>query len=75
MKLRWTIVFLLIFAIGVAGIMVVSCAYNGDVTINTRDSMRFISPDLEPKVHSKVCTETTIDNDDDEEPKHEGKEK
>ena len=61
----------LLCLMGVVGILVVSCAYKGNVTITTRDSMRFISPDLEPKVHSKMDNDrnTEIHNYDDDEEK------
>jgi hypothetical protein len=65
MRKRWLVVFILIYAFGVMAILLTACAYNGNVTINTKDSFRLISPDFE--LHPKVCnTETIIDNDDDD---------
>jgi hypothetical protein len=69
MKQRWILIFLLIWIAGVIGILVTSCAYKGNVTLTTRDSFRFISPDVE--LYPKLHTETTIDNDDDDNPKKE----
>jgi len=66
MKLRWLICFLV-----VVGLMVAACAYRGNVTINTKDSFRFISPDVE--LYPEIKTETTIDNDDDGNPAKEEK--
>jgi len=71
MRKRWLLVFLIIYAAGIIGILITACAYKGNVTITTRDSMRFISPDLEPKVHSKMDNDrnTEIHNYDDDEEK------
>jgi hypothetical protein len=62
---------MLIFITGFISILVVSCAYKGNVTLTTRDSFRFISPDFE--LRPKICTETSIDNDDDDNPSKEEK--
>ena len=77
-KKRWLIIFLIIYAAGIIGILVTACAYRGNVTITTRDSMRFISPDLEPKVDSKMDNDRTTEihhYDDDEETPNKEEEK
>jgi len=55
---------MLLSVIGLISVFVVSCAYKGNVTLTTKDSFRFISPDfaLRPRLH----TEPTIDNDDED---------
>ena len=65
MRKRWLLVFLIIYAVGIIGILVTACAYKGNVIIDNRDSFRFISPDLEPKLDSEIDSVVHHYDDDD----------